>query len=874
MPPINPDRWRILSPYLDEALEIAAHERSAWLAAIEAQDSALAADLLTILAQHQVVHESRFLEHAVLDPSMTVMQSLAGQVIGAYRLVSPIGQGGTGSVWLAERCDGRFHGRVAVKLLNIALVGRAGEERFRREGTILARMRHPRIAHLIDAGVSSTGQPYLVLEHVDGQSIDRYCADRALPIEARLRLFLDVLEAVAYAHANLIVHRDIKPANVLVSTDGQVKLLDFGIAKLVERDGAWGTTRAAETSALTREGGTALTPEYAAPEQLSGGAVTTATDVYALGVLLYVLLSGQHPAGSAVRSPATLIQAIVDTEPQRVSDAVASQTEPQELISQHASQCDTTSSRLRRALRGDLDTIVAKALKKNAAERYASVTVLADDLRRFLRHEPISARPDTLRYRTARFVRRHVRGVTMSAAVVLLLCGSTAFYTTRLATERDRAQREATKAAKVSEVLTGMLLRADPIRNRATPDGLTVRGLLDAGAEQAQKELVGHAEAQAEILTILGRLYRRFGAFDKAQHLLEQALESGRDVFGPEHVRVAQTLNDLGALMTERGDYATAERYLEQALVMRRKLLGSEHADVAVTLVELGRVYQDLGFTERAEPLLREALAIRRKVLGDEHGETANSLSGVGSVLRLRGDLAGAETLLKQSRELNWKARGADHPNSGMSLHDLGLIATTRGDYPSALSQFRQTLEIHRKALGDRHPNVAMALNSIAHVLLLQGRYDEAASALQEALDIARPALGSDHQLVAIYTINLASVQLARKQPSAAEALLPEGLRVRAQAPTLVPSRRRTFLEDDWSLGATKSLLGAALATLGRYDEAEAVLLDARRDLESLPALRDAEMKATVARLAGLYAAWGKDDRAAAYRAQLVTLPR
>jgi eukaryotic-like serine/threonine-protein kinase len=868
MPPINPDRWRVLSPYLDQALEVAADERAAWLDSISARDSALAADLHTILARYQVVHESRFLEQAVLDPRSTLLQSLAGQVVGAYRLISPIGQGGTGSVWLAERCDGRFEGRAAVKLLNIGLIGRAGEERFSREGTILARLRHPRIAHLIDAGVSPTGQPYLVLEHVDGQSIDRYCDERALGIEARLHLFLDVLEAVAFAHANLIVHRDIKPANVLVSSDGQVKLLDFGIAKLIERDTAWGTAGAAAASALTREGGAALTPEYAAPEQLSGGVVTTATDVYALGVLLYLLLSGQHPAGAALRSPATLIRAIVDSAPRRVSDAVASHTEPQEAPSRHAKHYGTTSSRLRRVLRGDLDNIVAKALKKNASERYLSVTAFADDLRRFLRHEPVSARPDTLRYRTARFVQRHVRGVAISAAVVLLLSGSTAFYTIRLSTERDRAQREATKAAKVSEVLSGILLRADPIRNRATPDGLTVRGLLDAGADQAQKELVGHAEAQAEILTILGRLYRRFGNFDKAQHLLEQALASGRQVFGPEHVRVALTLNDLGVVLAEKGDYATAERNFDQALVMRRKLLGSAHADVAVTLVELGRVYQDLGFNQRAEPLLREALAIRRKVLGDEHGETANSLSGVGSVLRLRGDLAGAEELLRQSLELNRKTRGADHPNTGISLHDLGLIAATRGDYLSALSLFRQALEIHRKALGDKHPTVAMVLNSIARVLLLQGRYDEAASALREALDIARPALGRDHQLVAIYTINLASVQLKRNEPAAAEALLREGLRIRVLAPGLVPARRRIFIEHDWSVGATKSLLGASLVALRRYDQAEAVLLDARRDLESAPA-RGPEMKATIERLLELYVAWGKQDRAAGYRALL-----
>ena len=869
MPPLSADRWRALSPYLDEALDIASSQRAAWLASIRARDAVLAADLQLLLAEHEALHESHFLEGTVpLAPGPEPPASLAGQILGAYRLISLIGQGGMGSVWLAERCDGRFEGRAAVKLLNIALVGRAGEERFRREGTILARLTHPHIAHLIDAGVSPAGQPFLVIEHVDGQRIDQYCDEHALGVEARLSLFLDVLEAVAHAHANLIVHRDIKPANVLVSVDGQVKLLDFGIAKLLERETPWGDS-AAVTSALTREAGAALTPEYAAPEQLAGQPVTTATDVYALGVFLYVLLSGQHPAGAAVRSPAPLMRAIVDEEPRRLSDAVVGRAETPEALVRHAARCGTTPAKLQRAFRGDLDIIVAKALKKSPAERYASVTALADDLWRFLRQEPISARPDSLGYRAATFVRRHVRGVITFAAVVLLLSGSTAFYTIRLATERDRAQREAAKAAKVSEALTGLLERADPIASRATGEVLTVRGVLDAGAEQVQKELVGQPEAQAEILTVMGRIYRRLGVYDKAQHLLEQALASGRTAFGPEHVRVAQTLNDLGVLLMDKGDYATAERSLEQALGMRRKLLGMEHADVAVTLVELGRVYQDQGFNERAEPLQREALAIRRKVLGEEHRETAVSLSDLASVLRLKGDLSGAESLLRQCLELNRKTRGEGHPNTATTMHDLALIAVARGEYASAESMFRHVLETHRKALGDKHANLAMTLNNLSRVLLEQRRSDEATAAQQAGMDIARAALGSDHQLVAIYTINLASLYLTRNQPAAAETLLRDALRIRVRSPELVPSRRRTFLEDDWSVGAIRSLLGASLVALARYDDAEATLLEARRNLDASRRPHDRELKVTLSRLAGLYDAWGKPEKALQYRALL-----
>ena len=867
--PLTPDRWRALSPYLDHALDIPTEEWSSWLSAIEAQDPALAADLQTMLAEHHVVHRSRFLERAVLDPRAMPMQSLAGQVVGAYRLIAPIGQGGSGSVWLAERCDGRFQGRAAVKLLNIALLGRAGEERFTREGTILARLRHPRIAHLIDAGVSPAGQPYLVLEHVDGQSIDQYCDARTLTVEARVRLFLDVLDAVAHAHANLIVHRDIKPANVLVSTEGQVKLLDFGIAKLIERDGTWRAAGIDAPTALTREGGAALTPEYAAPEQLSGGAVTTATDVYALGVLLYVLLTGQHPAGNALRSPATLIHAIVDAQPPRVSDAVVSQSESQESIAAHARHCGTTAGRLRRALRGDLDTIVAKALKKDASERYASVTALADDLRRYLRHEPISARPDTLRYRTATFVRRHAGGVATFVSVVLLISGLAALHTIRLAAERDRAQRETAKAVKVSGLLMGLLTIADPYAIRERPGAVNARALLDEAAEQVQKELAGQPELQAEMLTMMGRTYRRLGSYAKAQQLLERALASGQKAFGPAHVRVAQTLDYLGPVLADQGNHPGAARTLEQALAMRRALLGPEHADVAVTLAELGRVYQDQGLNDRAEPLHREALAIRQKVLGDQHRETAVSQSDLGSVRRLNGDLASAEALLRLSLETNRKTRGEDHPNTFSALHDLALIAATRGDQRGAESQLRVVLAGLREALGERHPIVATTLSSLSRVLADQRRYDEAAAVQRDALDLARPAYGDDHQLVAIYSFNLASIHLQRLRPAEAEPLLRDGVRIRAQSPNLVPTRRRTRLEDDWSIGAAKSLLGASLIGLARYGDAETALLEARRELDRVRPVPDGEIKTALTRLVDLYVAWGKRDSAESYRTLL-----
>ncbi|MGB7744657.1 MAG: serine/threonine-protein kinase, partial [Terracidiphilus sp.] len=412
MSALSPDQWQALSPYLDQALAMTDDARAAWLSSLHEQDPALAAQLGALLDEHRVLAQEGFLENRRWAlPNST---GLAGQALGPYTLISQIGHGGMGSVWLARRSDGRFERKAAVKFVNIALAGRATEERFKREGSILGRLTHPHIAELLDAGISSDGQPYLILEYVDGPTIDQYCDQHKLDLEARVRLFLDVLAAVAHAHANLIVHRDIKPSNVLVTASGEVKLLDFGIAKLLEGEGQTGAA-----TLLTHEGGSALTPEYAAPEQLTGQPVTTATDVYALGVLLYVLFSGRHPAGSGQHFPAELVKAVLYLEPPRVSDATTADNS--KLM---AERRGATPDKLRRELLGDLDTIVSKALKKNPQERYSSVAAFADDLQRYLKHEPIGARPDTLAYRTAKFLRRNRTVLVLTATAIAVVIGS------------------------------------------------------------------------------------------------------------------------------------------------------------------------------------------------------------------------------------------------------------------------------------------------------------------------------------------------------------------------------------------------------------------------------------------------------------------
>jgi serine/threonine protein kinase/Tfp pilus assembly protein PilF len=820
MPVMTRHRWQALSPYLDQALDLSPAERDSWVASLSLVDPALADELRIFVDDQAALSHDGFLSGRVAaQPTV----SMAGHRIGAYTLVSPLGRGGMGTVWLATRSDGRYVGNVAIKLLNLGLIGRAAEARFRREGSILARLRHAHIAHLIDAGVSSMAQPYLVLEYVEGEHIDEYCDHHALGLDARVRLFLDVLEAVAHAHANLIVHRDIKPSNVLVGTDGQVKLLDFGIAKLIDAD--------ADVASMTGIEGRALTPEYAAPEQLIGSPITTATDVYALGMLLYVLLGGPRPTAARGGSAAELIKSIVETDPPRLS----------------------TIAPNGRALRGDLDNIVAKALKKAPEDRYPSVSAMADDLRRHLRHEPVIARPDTFAYRMAKFLRRRRRAVAVSAGLILVFASLVGFYTARLGAERDRAQLEADKSARISELLTSLLTGADPYATRDREP--TVRSILDAGAERAQRELRDQPAVRAEVMTVIGRVYQRLGVPDKATPLLEEATAIGRARHEPT-VQLAQSLNDLGVLRREGGDAVGATPLLEEALAMRRRLLGSEHKDVAVTLVELGRAYQNRGAGDRAEALFREALEIRRRVFGEEHRETATSKSALALLLWNRGDIAAAEPLFRQSLETSRAVLSDDHPNVGSSWNNLGLVLLDKGDFVGAEPMFRRSLAIKRKQFGDAHPSLGPSLSNLASALREQGRYAEARSLLEEALAVTRRTLGDGHQSIAGFEVNLARVYLAQNNLPAAEPLLRDAL----------ARQQRGSAADDWRLAATKGILGALLLRQRDYRAAEPLLVEASRVLRDVPGRQGREAAASRNSLVALYQALGRPDSAALYR--------
>ena len=560
------DSWSQVSALLDVAMELAPEARAAWLASLTAVEPGVVSAVAGWLGEFDQMQSTGFLEER-LDQAM-VESAGAGLQVGAYRLVEPIGQGGMGTVWLAGRNDGRFEQRAAVKLLNAALLGPHAAERFAREAGFLARLTHPQIAHLLDAGITPAGTPYLVLEHVAGEHIDRHCDARRLGVRGRLELFLGVLAPVAHAHANLVVHRDLKLSNVLVTDAGHVKLLDFGIAKLLLADDARGPA-----TMLTHEH--ALTPACAAPEQLTGGDVTTRTDVYALGVLLYQLLTGRHPSADGVLTPAGLIKNVVDRPPPPASAAVmAAPLAPDATAESLAAWRSTTPIRLQQALDGDLDTILATALKKDPAERYQTVSAFADDVRRFLHDQPIAARPDSLLYRVGKFVRRHRAPVAFAAvALVALVAGliGTITQSRRATAQAERADQEAAAATAQRDFARRQLARAEALNDLnafliadAAPLGatFTARDLLARAERTVSSQQDEAPDVRVELLVSIGRLYSSLGETTNATRTLTQAYELSRALTDPS-VR-AQASCGLAPAVVHTGDPARARRLLEE----------------------------------------------------------------------------------------------------------------------------------------------------------------------------------------------------------------------------------------------------------------------------------------------------------------------
>jgi eukaryotic-like serine/threonine-protein kinase len=734
IPVFDKESWRRLSPLLDECLELEGIERAAWLERLRARDGDLAGQMAALLARHAAILRDGFLDEGeILLPATG---SLAGLVVGDYTLRAPLGRGGMGSVWLADRSDGRFTGQAAVKLLNLSLIGRDGEIRFRREGSILARLRHPHIAHLIDAGVSQQGQPYLVLEVVHGEPIDRYADARGLGLERRVRLFLDVLAAVAHAHASLVVHRDLKPSNVLVTSDGLVKLLDFGVAKLLESEGTDSPTL------VTREGQAALTLEFAAPEQIKAEEITTATDVYALGVLLYVLLAGRHPVAQATRSAAELVRAIVETEAPPVSEAVLRDIPGEEASHAIASRRSSTPKRLSAALRGDLDNIVAKALKKKPSERYASADAMADDLKRYLGHEPVRARADSFGYRTRKFVSRNRLPLGAAAVAVLALftgTGVAVWEARSAARQRDHALAQLRLAEASNDLSSFLLSEATPGVGRPISNA----DLLARGEALVDRRFADEPALRAHMLLTLADRYHENQQFDPWSRTLARAGEIAREV--PDAGLRARVECAKAASVSEKGDPQTALGMIDQALRTLAAAPGEEAADEAAC-----RVFESIAARQKGDLARAVTAAERGRMLEEGRpgplGHEIETLAALSAAYAAAGRFADADPLSRRVIELMEAQGRGETRTAAVIMSNRSALLQDAGQHLAAVPLAEKAVRIAREQDNENGASLNQLI-TLGAALSVVGRPREAMPLFDEAVTKARSA-GSPGRLV------------------------------------------------------------------------------------------------------------------------------
>jgi serine/threonine-protein kinase len=793
-------RWELLQAMIDRVAGASAEERDALIVEACGGDAELIRELRQLLA---AMDDDDFLEtpaaESLVESDVQPASLRAiGQRVGPFVIRGLLGHGGMGAVYRAVRADADFEQTVAMKLVHVPggiAPHSAMAARFERERRTLARLEHPGIARFIDGGLADDGTPYIAMELVEGEPIDRFAS--RLELHQRLRLFVDVCDAVQYAHANFVVHRDLKPDNILVTASGRAVLLDFGIAKLLAADDA-----DAENSGLTRSYAP-LTLQYASPEQIAGDPVTASTDVYGLGLVLCEMLTNERPYRVPPRSLAGAAEAIRSLSPTRPSVLVAS-GESRE------------AKRLAAALRGDLDTIVLRAIDKDPGRRYRSVAEFAEDVRRYLQSLPIRARPDTRLYRLRKFAVRN-RTPVIAIALVLgslsaaLIVSLLALAEVRDANQREREQRLAT--GEINRFLVGMFEAVDPSQTKAQ-DAAVLRALLDRGADRLDAELGSRPVAAAQLRATIGTTYRLIGELDDARRLLRRNLDERVEMLGAEHPDTLTSAQQLGLALLAAGELEEAQSLLADTLETQRQVLGDEHADTLRTMNDLGEALRHRGDLDAAEALLRESLDGRERLLGSEHRETLVTMNNVAGVLAFQNRFDEALPVAERVYELQRDVLGEDHLDTLVTASDLGMIHQNIGDADTAADFGRTAYEGLIRVLGPGHLDTLIVGTNLGGQLRDLKRSGEALDLFTELEAVAREALPRNHYLL----------------------------------PWLTGSRAMCLFD------------------FKRFEEAEPLFLASYEGLAASVGESNRFTQAAAGRLAVFYGEWGKADEAAAWR--------
>ncbi len=773
-----------------------------------------------------------------------------GERVDHYEILSLIGTGGMGEVYLAQ--DTELGRKVALKFIKRGFGWQNFTRHFRAEEKIVAGLNHPNIAQLYGAGAAN-GTPYFVMEYVDGVPLDKFCDERGLGLHERLRVFGKVCAAVAYAHQNLVIHRDIKPANILVNAGGEPKLLDFGIAKLFDPAASDALEQTITLAAV-------MTPEYASPEQVRGETMTTASDVYSLGVVLYELLTGAKPYTLTSRKPHEISRAIIEQESTRPSTAVRSSS--LQLAGKTQSKSWATS------LRGDIDNIVLKAMRKEPARRYASVPQFSEDISRYLDGRPIIARKDTLTYRASKFVRRNRIAVAAAALIFLAILGglTVSVWQARVARqERDNARAEQAKAQRINAFMQELLGFANPgwfSPSLKRGKDVTIGQVLDEAAGKLEDEFANQPQIKAELQRSIGSSYMYEGRYDVAEHFLRAALDTFNKLHGDDDPDTARTLLHLGDTLLWKGDFRAAEPLFARALKIYRKEKGNpafEPRWYAGVAGDLGNAYKSMGSTERAESSWKEALDLAPQLYGNDKAAVAILRANVASVNSDRGDLDGAEALYRQSKEEFDALPNRERWELGPTLTGLADILVTKGKLEEAHPLLLAAADLYRKSLGNSSAYLGRNLDSQARLLLLKGDLVGAEATINQAADIFKRVLPEGHPVRLVAIVTQALVMNKAGHSEAAEIMLR----------SILDGVSRAFPPGHYQTALAKGALGECLLTQRRYNEAEPFLIESYESLKASQGATGARTKIGLLRLIALYDNWGRSDVAAKYRSDL-----
>ena len=777
------ERWARARALFESAIDLDEPARTALLNSECALDAELRREVVALLAAdgaHSGVLDSSLdqLAASLLEETSIDVGRPSDAIVGAWRIVRELGHGGMGVVYLAERADRSYEQRAALKIVRTGLVSGTLEKRFIRERQILARLEHSGIARLLDGGLTDNGQPYLVMELVEGEPITQWAERHELDVTARLHLFLQVCDAVQYAHRQLVVHRDLKPENILVTAEGRVRLLDFGVARLLDEG--------VEDEGLTRTDFLLLTPEYAAPEHVRGEPATTLTDVYGLGAVLYELLCGRHIRKVDSHSLTDVVRAVEAEIP-----SIAEQ--------------EHLSSSLRHRLRGDLDTMLRCALANEPRRRYPSVEAFAADVRRHLENRPVHARADTVLYRLGKYVRRHRLGVTAAATTFIVL----ALGLAGTLWQAREAQREAIRAREMALFLESLYSAVDPEQARGRV--VTARELLDNGAARVG-ELKADPAVRVDVLRTLGKLYYQLGVFDRSEALLMQTQDEARAAFGSDSSPTARVQSALAYLLTDQSRFDEAQAIIEPSLELSRRR--NDLTDITEGLDTLAHLRYEQGRFAESLAIRKELLAAVTQLHGEHSSEVARLFNSLGACEMQLENFAEARRLLSEGLRRQRTILGAEHPTIANTLAMLGTLANREGDPAEAEAHQREALAIRMQIFGERHPDVPLSLDQIAMSVARQNRNDEALALYERALEARRATLGARHAQVADTLTNLSTLDYKLGDLDSAIARQREALDIYLQA----------YGERHPRVANATSNLAVMLREVRRFDEAEQLL--------------------------------------------------